>query len=83
MPNWRNAVTLTLRCCPSSQATLCLNTASRCASSMRSAVTMAVSGLMTMPSRPLKSTAMKSKLADILFAIFLGLAGATILFYSL
>jgi len=26
---------------------------------------------------------MKSKLADVLFAIFLGLAGATILFYSL
>jgi hypothetical protein len=41
------------------------------------------SGLMTMHSPLLRSTAMKSKLADILFAIFLGLAGATILFYSL
>lgn len=38
---------------------------------------------MTMPFPRLRSTAMKSKLADVLFAIFLGLVGATILFYSL
>lgn len=38
---------------------------------------------MTMPSLLLRSTAMNSKLADILFAIFLGLAGATFLFYAL